>query len=101
MRIVRESLDFERGKEPKDSLDIGVKVIIELMNGYKLQGFRRNLEQVMPIVNTINAEMEEAYESNQDEGESVAMDARDERVWVWEKELDECGFKLVEDFEIS
>lgn len=97
--IVREALDFERGKDPKDTLELGRKVILKLRNGYKVEGFLRNKKEAENIIKEINVEMWQAYEDaeNNDETESAAMDKRDDVFYEYEEQLKALGFNLVEE----
>jgi len=97
--IVKESLDFERGKDPKDTLQLGRKVILKLRNGYRVEGFLRNKEAAEDLIRTINVEMWQAYEDaeNNDETESAAMDKRDDVFYEYEEQLKNLGYNLVEE----
>ena len=99
MKLVRESLNFERGKDPKDALDLGEKIILNLCNGFRIEGFLRNKEAAKKLIKTINAAMRKAYaeaDSN-DEFESVAMDDRDDVFYEYEEQLEDIGFKLIDE----
>lgn len=97
--IVKESLDFERGKDPKDTLQLGRKVILKLRNGYRVEGFLRNKKAAEELIRTINVEMWQAYEDaeNNDETESAAMDKRDDVFYEYEEQLKDLGYNLVEE----
>lgn len=97
--IVREAIEFERGKDPRDTLDLGRKIILKLRNGYKVEGFLRNKEAAEDLIREVNVEMWQAYEDaeNNDETESAAMDKRDDVFYEYEKQFEDLGFKLVEE----
>jgi hypothetical protein len=97
--IIREALDFERGRDPKDTLQLGRKVILKLRNGYRVEGFLRNKKEAEYLIRQINVDMWQAYEDAENEGqtESVAMDRRDDVFYNYEKQLEEIGFKLVDE----
>ena len=71
-------------------------ITLELMNGYTVSGPESEREAAELLVSEINSEMQLTYDEFDDEGESLAMDARDDVVYEYEDQLAELGFGLDE-----
>lgn len=97
--IVQETIDFQRGKDPRDTLELGRKIILKLRNDYRIEGFLRNKKEAEYLIRQANVDMQLAYEEAGDDGqnESVAMDKRDDVFYEYEKQFEEIGFKLVDE----
>ena len=95
--IVQETIDFQRGKDPRDILELGRKVILKCRNGYRIEGFLRNKKDAEYIIRQINVDMWQAYEDADGQTEAVAMEKQDNVFYKYEKELEEIGFKLVDE----
>jgi len=98
--IVRESIEFQRGKDPRDTLQLGRKIILKLRNGFWVEGFERNKKAAEELIREINAEMWQAYEDAEREGEteSSAMDSRDDVFYDYEEKLKELSFELIDSY---
>jgi hypothetical protein len=98
--IVQETIDFQRGKDPRDTLQLGRKIILKLCNDYRIEGFLRNKKEAEYFIRQINVDMRQAYEEAGDDGqrESDAREIRDNVFYKYEKQLEEeTGFKLVDE----
>jgi hypothetical protein len=98
--IVRENIEFQKGKDPRNTLELGKKIILKLCNGFWIEGFLRNKEAAELLIKEINAEMQQTYKDAEREGEtgSAAMDARDDVFYDYENQLEEIGFKLIDSY---
>lgn len=96
---IAESLNFERGKNIRDALELGRKVILKLRNGYRIEGFLRNKKDAEYLIRQINFDMKESYEEAGDDGqtEAIAMEKQDNVFYKYEKQLEDIGFKLVDE----
>ena len=97
--IVKEAIDFQRGIDPRDALQLGKKVILKCRNGYRVEGFLRNKKDAEYIIRQINVDMWQAYEDAGDDGqpEHIAMENQDNIFYNYEKQLEEAGFKLIDE----
>ena len=96
---LNENLDFEKGQDPYDALDLGRKITLELINGYEIIGPMRNQEKAEEIISDINFDMEKTFSEGEDEGESRAMDERDDIFFEYEDDLKKINFELTEEWQ--
>jgi hypothetical protein len=99
-RFINEKISFKRGQEPKDAMGIAPTHIIELENGYEMEGPLRNKEAVERLNNRLSdavlsvkmeCEDQEIYDDAQ-------MDACDEVVEEWEDEFQKLGYDYTEEW---
>tara|TARA_Y100000034_G_scaffold61908_1_gene75175 strand:+ start:1000 stop:1269 length:270 start_codon:yes stop_codon:yes gene_type:complete len=70
------------------------EITLELINGYEVIGPEENKTEAQNIVKDINKEMKMVFDEFKDEGESKAMDERDEVFDDYEGKLKKLGFKM-------
>ena len=70
------------------------EITLELINGYEVIGPEENKTEAQNIVKDINKEMKTVFNEFKDEGESKAMDERDDVFDDYEGKLKKLGFKM-------
>lgn len=73
--------------EAKDDM-----VTIEVGDAFELEGPKSNLSKANAIKKKADKAMQAAYDDMEDEGESEAMDARDDEFENFEKDFKKIGF---------
>jgi len=76
---------------------VGGNKKIELLNGFDIEGPSKNYIKAKQIVKAIDKEMKSVMKEYEDEGESAAMDARDDVFYEYEEQLKEIGFKQIDE----
>lgn len=74
-----------------------MKIVLVLSNGYTISGPEKNKKEAEELIKEINSEMKSAFEEFEDEGESIAMDERDDCVYEFEEKLSAIDFVIDED----
>lgn len=69
-------------------------ITIELTNGYTITGPKAQEAEALSLVDEINQEMETTFDEYFEEGESRAMDMRDDTIYEYEEQLQRIGFKI-------
>ena len=86
--------DFDlKGYLSKNKL-LNEEITLELINGYEVIGPEENKTEAQNIVKDINKEMKNVFDEFKDEGESKAMDERDDVFDGYEGKLKKLGFKM-------
>ena len=70
------------------------EITLELINGYEVIGPEENKTEAQNIIKDINKEMKNVFDEFKDEGESKAMDERDDVFDDYEEKLIKLGFKM-------
>jgi hypothetical protein len=69
-------------------------ITIELTNGYTITGPKTQESEALSLVDEINQEMETTFDEYFEEGESIAMDMRDDTIYEYEDKLQRIGFQI-------
>lgn len=69
-------------------------ITIELTNGYTITGPKAQEAEALSLVDEINQEMKITFDEYSEEGESRAMDMRDDTIYEYEEQLQRIGFKI-------
>ena len=86
--------DFDlKGYLAKNKL-LNEEITLKLTNGYEVIGPKENKTKAQKIVKDINKEMEMVFDEFKDEGESKAMDERDDVFDDYKGKLKKLGFKI-------
>ena len=67
---------------------------IELTNGYTITGPKTQESEALSLADEINQEMKTTFDEYQNEGESIAMDMRDDTIYEYEDKLQRIGFQI-------
>ena len=86
--------DFDLRKYLGKNKLLNEEITLELINGYEVIGPEENKTEAQNIVRDINKEMKNVFDEFKDEGESKAMDERDDVFDDYEGKLKELGFKI-------
>ena len=86
--------DFDLRKYLGKNKLLNEEITLELNNGYEIIGPKENKTEAQNIVKDINKEMKMVYNEFKDEGESKAMDERDDVFDDYEGKLKKLGFKM-------
>jgi hypothetical protein len=69
-------------------------ITIELTNGYTITGPKTRESEALSLAEEINQEMKTTFDEYLNEGESIAMDMRDDTVYEYEDKLQRIGFQI-------
>ena len=86
--------DFDLRKYLGKNKLLNEEITLELNNGYEIIGPEENKTEAQNIVKKINDKMKEVFDEFEDEGESKAMDERDDVFDDYEGKLKKLGFKM-------